>query len=790
MARHDIMAALSAIDPASLDYNDWLLVGMALHHEGFPVDAWREWSAGDGARFHPHDFEGKWRGFDSKTTDPVTGGTIVKMAMERGWEPPDAADAAGRPHRALAWDAVIGGRKGAAEGDQEPTIVDPTFIGDDDVEVTPMYSAGHGHDELRAFLNALFEEGEYVGYVCDYTVEERDDGTVKYKPGSRGVYSRTMGDIRGGLKRGIESALSATLHDESGAWIRINPLDGQGVGNANVTDFRHALLESDEMPKGKFAAIVKQLNLPVVAMVDSGNKSLHAIVRVDASDARQYAERVNTLYSRCEKNGIKVDRANKNSSRMTRMPGVTRNGNRQFLAGLRQGAGDWDEWEEWYAAETDELPDAVPLDTMLGENLPALKPALIDGLLRVGHKMLVSGPSKAGKSFALISLCIALAEGWEWFGMECRKSRVMYVNLELDEASCFNRFADVYRKMEASGARRRANASAIDVWNLRGLAEPMGRLLPKMVRRAKKRGAEVVVIDPIYKVMAGDENSAGDMAAFANLFDALSREAGCSVIYCHHHSKGYQGDKRSIDRASGSGVFGRDPDAILDMVELSVDADRRWERVQAGVRAECVRAVDRAGGLQAWEAIPEQRRRNFRDALECACDLLGGADAAELSARCNAMRDACESLTAWRISATLREFPSFKPIDAWFEWPVHTVDATLQDCAEVGNDGARPRAASGASGSGFPKRKDPATRRAKVNEAIAAAVSACADDGVDATRQEVLSRLGKVDGRAVKMPTFKDWTKPSNAWCEWVCDTSESGSGVAGIIVRRGGGNT
>jgi RecA-family ATPase len=34
------------------------------------------------------------------------------------------------------------------------------------------------------------------------------------------------------------------------------------------------------------------------------------------------------------------------------------------------------------------------------------------------------------------------------------------------------------------------------------------------------------------------------------------------MIYCLHHSKCTQGQKRSMDRASGSGVFARDPDAM------------------------------------------------------------------------------------------------------------------------------------------------------------------------------------------------------------------------------------
>ena len=58
------------------------------------------------------------------------------------------------------------------------------------------------------------------------------------------------------------------------------------------------------------------------------------------------------------------------------------------------------------------------------------------------------------------------------------------------------------------------------------------------------------------------------MARFCNQFDRVATELGCAVIYCHHHSKGQQGQKKSMDRASGSGVFARDPDAMLDMIEL------------------------------------------------------------------------------------------------------------------------------------------------------------------------------------------------------------------------------
>ena len=57
--------------------------------------------------------------------------------------------------------------------------------------------------------------------------------------------------------------------------------------------------------------------------------------------------------------------------------------------------------------------------------------------------------------------------------------------------------------------------------------------------------------------------------------DGFCGETGCSSIYCHHHSKGAQGAKKAMDRASGSGGFARDPDAQMDMIQLEVTEEMR-----------------------------------------------------------------------------------------------------------------------------------------------------------------------------------------------------------------------
>ena len=98
--------------------------------------------------------------------------------------------------------------------------------------------------------------------------------------------------------------------------------------------------------------------------------------------------------------------------------------------------------------------------------------------------MLLAGPSKAGKSFALIELCISIAEGKPWLGQfNCAQGKVLYINLELDRASCLHRFRDVYTVLGLAPE----NLANIDIWNLRGASVPMDKLAPKLIRRAKKK---------------------------------------------------------------------------------------------------------------------------------------------------------------------------------------------------------------------------------------------------------------------------------------------------------------
>ena len=732
----DLLDALGSIDPSTLGYQEWLDVGMALHESGLPMEAWDDWSRRDPERYHDGECERKWAGFGSGETR-VTSGTLAKMAADRGWVPPRKKSAG--LGEALDWN-----------GEVTAAIIDPSWV-----EPTELPENGKtGAEQLVDYLGYLFDEDDVVGYVCDSW-----DREGKWLPKSKGCFTRSAGDLMRDLKRYGSIGESLGSYDSrAGAWIRINPLDGKGVGNANVTEFRYALVESDTLPKDMQLSLIRELQLPCAAIVDSGRKSLHAIVKVDARDYAEYRERVSRLFDVCRKNGLEPDQQNKNPSRLSRMPGARRGGEMQQLVSGPCGKASWSEWWDWMQETTDDLPDPENLADEW-DSMPELAPPLIDGVLRQGHKMLIAGPSKAGKSFALIELCIALAEGKPWLGWPCAQGRVLYVNLELDGASCLHRFKDVY---EALGYSPK-NIANIDIWNLRGRSVPMDRLAPSLIRRALKFRPIAVVIDPIYKVITGDENSADQMAAFCNQFDKVAQQVGCAVIYCHHHSKGLQGQKRSMDRASGSGVFARDPDALLDMTQLELTDDCRaahyeecrlravqsaFDRYAPGWREdERFVGADSADALQKWANEPSNgANHELKTALERAHVELHSAKS---------------GWAAWRIEGTLREFRSFEPRNVWFEYPVHKIDETgmLSDlkCEGEYDPGKSRQKGQKASVS---RRKD--EQREKV-AAIRDAVNECRENGVSPTRANVLERIGEVCGEEVTKTKLESWTKAK--WC-------------------------
>lgn len=599
MKDSDILDALQSIDPGDLAYEDWVRVGMALKESGYGFDVWDSWSRSD-SRYKAAEMPAKWASFNGSGYggSPVTAGTIVQWARDRGWSPSMPYE-----DRAYGWDEPIDLETSAPFVDigwlESETIAEPT-------RWDPV-------SELSRYLEILFMRDDYVGFCM--TSFQDDEGM--WKP-TGGVYSRTAGDLLDRLAkcRGDIGKAFGDYNPEAGAWVRFNPLDGTGQKNANVTEYRYALVECDNVEKEKQLPLYKQLNLPIAVVVDSGNKSVHAIVHIDAGSEIEYKRRVDYLYKTLSENGVKVDTNNKNASRLSRLPGVMRAGRKQFIIEESSGPDSYEEWREWLEAEADDLPDIEAAEVGTEVQQP---PYVIDQLLRKRKKMMLSGPSKAGKSMALIQLAMAVATGGEWLGFRCIKGKALYVNLELtkeDRADRMNAIGYAYGYSNIG-----ENCKVLD---LRGQQKLTLDKIDRKLSRFIKRGEyDLLIFDPVYKVFHGNESDSKDVGEFVCQLDAISEKFDVAVVYCHHHSKGIQGGKSAMDRASGSGVWARDADVILDMLQLQMK--------------------DGLNGTFAGYSI---------------------------------------DATAWRVESVVRDRAPLESFDVFYDYPIHAIDAdgVLADC--------------------------------------------------------------------------------------------------------------
>jgi Protein of unknown function (DUF3631) len=185
------------------------------------------------------------------------------------------------------------------------------------------------NDQMEAHIRACFQDGDIVNIVL---------ADSNGKPANAGIW--------------LDWPCTDKVPDsEHGTFVRVNPMSEGDASNTGVTDYRHVLLECDQDENGKpiskelqWAAIFAS-GLPCSSVADSGGKSLHSLVRVDASTPEEYRERAKQAADALECfSGIKVDRACLNPSRLSRLAGCRRGDAIQTLVALNIGALDWAEW--------------------------------------------------------------------------------------------------------------------------------------------------------------------------------------------------------------------------------------------------------------------------------------------------------------------------------------------------------------------------------------------------------------------------------------------------------------
>lgn len=181
---------------------------------------------------------------------------------------------------------------------------------------------------------------------------------------------------------------------------------------------------------------------------------------------------------------------------------------------------------------------------------------ILTGVFDRADKVVIIGQSKTRKSFFSQQLAFCLASGRDFLGFGALEPRkVLLIQSEIKQTRYHGRCARMAEKLGMTSAE----LAGLLVVNSRGVSNQQ-QLVEDMVIQHKP---DVVVVDPFYKLIAGDESKSEDVKPILKFFDSLAERTGASIIYVHHDRKGISGDQQLTDRGSGTGILGRDYDSAI-----------------------------------------------------------------------------------------------------------------------------------------------------------------------------------------------------------------------------------
>lgn len=235
---------------------------------------------------------------------------------------------------------------------------------------------------------------------------------------------------------------------------------------------------------------------------------------------------------------------------------------------------------------TDQIKNARPL-TFVVENV-----------LPYGGMLLISGPSKAGKSLITTELLMLLSGAVDQVPDEERErrdidfrflrtfkvmkpGRVAYMQAEVSRGSLAYRMNVIARSMGIDWAKLPLNFSnrSIDLSDHTNVR--------RIIKGLNKVKADYLIVDPLARFHTLNENRSSDMARVLQAVEYIGNETGLSgTIIIHHHGKPVEGAEREgVQRIRGASVIGDWGNAhILLRKKFSEVTGRKYVTVEFELR--------------------------------------------------------------------------------------------------------------------------------------------------------------------------------------------------------------
>jgi len=382
--------------------------------------------------------------------------------------------------------------------------------------------------EFKRFLQAAFAATEVV-CICDAV----EDG--------RPVTAGSFIPVEDWIARFDDPASRILSPEREGIFVRINPFRPNLYSGSDndVSAYRHVLVEFDDKPKAEQEKLFRDSGLPITVLIDSGGKSIHAWVRVDAPNRKEWDIRRDIIYSSIPG----IDAKNKNPSRYSRLPGAWRSPtSQQKLLATNLGSASWEDYLTSRETDDDQstvvsIKDLISFDSSNDpDNLIGQR------WLTRGSSMIVSGGTGIGKSSLMMQIVIQWALGKDFFGIAPVKPlKIGVIQAENDKGDLAEAFQGVGFGLNLSGGDMKMLQQQLE---FRTEAVRTGDQFLAYARRfIHKSKLDVIVADPLFSYFGGDLSDQGEVSVFLrNKLQPILQETKVAWIWMHHISKAQRKD--------------------------------------------------------------------------------------------------------------------------------------------------------------------------------------------------------------------------------------------------------
>ncbi len=476
----------------------------------------------------------------------------------------DSAEKPPTPHDKPKGHLLHSKSKASASGSRNNSQSVPTPRPQKKIDLTQHYANASElpeaiPDGAREYIKALFREGESVR-IASARIKTDEDGKQVIKPHgvpaeepdgggitlTREMWLKKLDAVKGN-PNGIWSVNSKKAK-QPGIYVALNPYKVGSTKDADVTDYRLTLVEFDEQltPEEQFKLYI-ELKLPCAAITYSGDRSVHAAVKIEASNKVEYDERVKLLHDYLTSAGLPVDPKNKNVGRFSRLPNCQRFDQRQELLALNTGCASFSEWIMHIG--DDELPTPETFDS-LSQLDPKNDPGCVIGFDRHGHTTRylckgkaawIIGPSGIGKSTLATDFAIPWALGRPSYGMTpCGSLRSLIIQAENDRY-------DLAEMVQGIGDGhgldahltpddwRTVTANVLFITETRSTGEAFAARLHRLIDKHKPA---IVWVDPMLAFMGIDVSRQVEVTKFLReVLGPVLEATGVVLIGLHHTGK-------------------------------------------------------------------------------------------------------------------------------------------------------------------------------------------------------------------------------------------------------------